>query len=479
MVHCWRRAYLAAVLIALLTTAGCSPLLRQYVDPKTGRPLTRAERLFQEGERLAAEGKVTLSILAFRQAHRVDPSYEPALRRLGAAYEAQGRRRLAAYFYELLLDRKPRDVEARQALIALCDALGRTGRADELRQNPGGNAPPQATPAGVPSAAARPDLMWEAFLEEQAISGLAAGAGAIYATTQGGSLFALDSQSGEMRWRFVAPKPIVSRPVYSPGPDGPLVLFGAEDSTLYAISAADGRERWRAGARAPIEGAPAVAGDAVYFGSTDGNLYAAQRSSGAPLWQFATGGPIHAAPLVAGDTVYFGSLDRNVYAVDAATGTERWRFATLTGLESTPAMRGDLLFVGANDSRLYCLNAESGREVWRYSTGDAIYATPMVGEEALYVASASQALFALSPQSGELLWRHDVGTFLTTAPASDGRALYLVASADPQLYALDARSGDLLWALDTGDWPTSEPLLVGETLFLGEKDGTVLAYRLP
>ena len=124
----WHKLLLGAALAGLLATAGCAPLA-QYVDPQTLRPLSRAERLFREGERLAQAGKVAEANLAYRQTIQVDPNFQPAMRRLAAAYEAQGRRRLAAYFYEQSLARVPEDNEARRALVQVYLALGKADQA--------------------------------------------------------------------------------------------------------------------------------------------------------------------------------------------------------------------------------------------------------------------------------------------------------------------------------------------------------------
>ncbi len=467
-----------ATLIALallgLVASGCAPL-SQFYDLRSLRPLTRAERFYREGERLAAEGKVSESLLAYRQATTADPGYVPAQRRLAAAYEAQGRRRLAAYFYERVLERTPQDRDTRLALLAVYDALGQADRANDLRLTLGTDAPP----ASASGPQAGPRLLWSTTLEEQAISGLGVGPSALYAATQGGNLYALDRATAQMLWRVTAPKPIVSTPLYSPDPALPLVFFGAEDGMLYAVSPSDGHEVWHFRAQAPVYGTAAVGGDTVYFGSVDGNLYAAQRSSGDLLWKFTTQDAVHAGPLVAGDTVYVGSLDGNLYALDAGTGQERWRFAAAAAVESTPAVVGERLYFGANDSRLYCLDVRDGSELWEFSTGDSIYARPVLGERDVFLASASHALYGLTLDKGTEFWRFEAESFLTTTPAYDGQVLYFVAASDPRLYAVEAAHGREVWTLDTGDWPSTEPLLSGRVLYLGEKDGTILAYQLP
>ena len=99
--------------------------------------------------------------------------------------------------------------------------------------------------------------------------------------------------------------------------------------------------------------------------------------------------------------------------------------------------------------------------------------------ETVYVTSASQAIFAVNAATGKLLWRYDTATILVTRPALEDGTLYFVASADPQLYALEAQTGKLLWKQETGDWPSTEPVIAGSALYLGGRDGSVVAYRLP
>lgn len=465
----------ALALVGLLTTSGCGSAINRYVDLRRLRLLSRAERLYYRAEELAQEGKPAEALLAYRQAYQADPSYAPALARLAENYEAQGRRRSAARLYEQYLRYVPEDRDARQALLDLYIDLGDVARAAALAGKLGVPVPPaeqSAPPAGFA-------LRWESFLEDQAVSGLAASEDTVFAATQGGSLYALAAEDGSERWHFAAEGPIVPAPLYSSTGTQPLVIFGDQSGTVYALSPADGREVWRFRAHGPVFGAPAAAGDTVYFGSTDGNLYALARTDGARLWTFAAGEPIHAGPLATGDTVYFGSLSHELVAVDARTGAERWRFAALAPVESTPAFADGHLYFGANDSRLYCLDPRTGDELWHYSTGDSIYATPAIGTDVLYLASASHDLYALSADTGELQWQYRGESFLTTAPALDGSTLYFVATADPHLYVLNAATGDLVARIDTGDWPSGSPLLLGRDLYLGEKDGSVLAYRLP
>lgn len=448
-----RKLYIfLAVLVLLAGTAGCS-VINEYISLNPLRLRSASERLYQEAERLMAANKKAEAILAYRQIYQADPTYQPALRQLALAYADQGRRRLAAYFYQRLLILNPSDADASRAL------------ADIQR---------------YPFETADIQTVWQTFIEEQAISGLVLGENTLYVTTQGGTLAAVSTLDGSIRWQQTLSKPILGSPAYSADPNQPLVIVGCEDKILYALSASDGTPRWSFLAQAPIYGAVAISGNVVYAGSVDGTLYALNRNDGTMLWEFRTAGALHASPTVADGLVYVGSLDRTLYALDSQSGKPVWRFDANAVVETTPVIQGNLLFFGANNSRLYCLDRLTGQELWRYSTGDAVYASAVTGKQVVYVASTRQALLAVQMDTGKLLWRYDSATFLTLPPAYDPLTdrLYLAANADPQLYCVDGATGKLLWQFDTGDWPSTGPLLNQRTLYLGGRDGTLSAYLL-
>ncbi|MHB1357087.1 MAG: outer membrane protein assembly factor BamB family protein [Anaerolineae bacterium] len=443
---------LIIVLVLLAGPIGCA-VVNQYVGMNPLRVHDANERLFLEAERLMAANNKAEAILAYRQIYNADPSYEPALRQLAGAYADQGRRRLAAHFLQQLVTLNPADTDASRALADLLTSDGDTVDVQTL---------------------------WQIFIEEQAISGIVLGEDTLYASTQGGTLAAVSTLDGSIRWQHTLNQPILGSPSYSADPNQPLVIVGCEDKILYALAADDGAQVWRFETFAPIYGAVTTSDGIVYAGSVDGTLYAIKRDDGALLWEFLTAGALHASPLVADGIVYIGSFDRTLYALNAKNGTLIWRFDANAAVETIPVIQGDLLFFGANNSRLYCLDRLTGLVIWRYSTGDAIYASAVVGEQVVYVASTRQALLAIQMDTGKLLWRFDTATYLTMRPEYDsleGR-LYLAANADPLLYCVDSVSGKLLWQFDTGDWLSTGPILSQRTLYLGGRDGTVSAYRL-
>jgi len=66
-------------------------------------------------------------------------------------------------------------------------------------------------------------------------------AGLVYFGSGDGNVYALDAQSGDMRWKFRTGDVVHASPAYADG----VVFFGSWDSYFYAVDARTGQERWR------------------------------------------------------------------------------------------------------------------------------------------------------------------------------------------------------------------------------------------
>jgi tetratricopeptide (TPR) repeat protein len=87
-------------------------------DPAAAR--RRAERAYKQGVRSFVEGKTAAARSSFRAATKADPSYAPAYRGLGLAYEREGdaRRAIWALRKYLALEPNAQDAESIRARVA-------------------------------------------------------------------------------------------------------------------------------------------------------------------------------------------------------------------------------------------------------------------------------------------------------------------------------------------------------------------------
>lgn len=229
--------------------------------------------------------------------------------------------------------------------------------------------------------------------------------GTVYFGAYDGNLYALDSASGALRWKFQTMGPVRSSPAVAYG----TVYVGSLDGNLYALDARTGVEKWRSPSIAwewsvpQVHSSPAVAYGAVFYGGRDSYLRSLNAATGAENWKaFHDGSWVVGSPAVAGGVVYEVSSDSQfIQAVDAATGAEKWRFFTGHNVFASPAITKDTLYVGefnaysfTDDSYFYALDIKDGSERWRFATKGST-SSPVVDDGVVYFGTDDGFLYAL------------------------------------------------------------------------------------
>jgi outer membrane protein assembly factor BamB len=100
-----------------------------------------------------------------------------------------------------------------------------------------------------------------------------------------------------------------------------VVYVASADGNVYALDANSGVMKWKYPAGV-YTSSPAVANGIIYVGSDDDNVYALNASTGKELWSYDTGGFIsYASPTVANGILYIGSDSGTVYAFGLPNGS--------------------------------------------------------------------------------------------------------------------------------------------------------------
>jgi alcohol dehydrogenase (cytochrome c) len=265
-----------------------------------------------------------------------------------------------------------------------------------------------------------------------------------------------------VRWRFRLPAG--SR--YGSFASTPLVVgrrVYAEDlaSNVYALDAQTGRIRWRVRFRAPNDGPNGLAAAGMrLFGATDTSVFALDRRTGRRLWahrlvnvreQFVDIAPLAARGLVFAATVGYPPGGRGaLYALDQRTGRIRWRFGTIRDPWRYPSAGGGGAWYApslAPDGRLYVGTANPGP--WGGSgrrPNGGMYPGPV---------PYTDAMVALDSRTGRLLWyhqvtRHDVRDYdFEASPIVAGRIVYGAGKAG-RVVGWDRLDGRRLWSRAVG-----------------------------
>jgi outer membrane protein assembly factor BamB len=159
--------------------------------------------------------------------------------------------------------------------------------------------------------------------------------------------------------------PLWVRPVDTTVTTAPVVdsrrstLFvGTQGGTVLALDTATGTVRWSAALGAAVSATPALAGDTLLVPVAGGRLVAlAAAGCGAatcaPGWSAATGGDVGVQPAVAGGVVYTGSASGSVRAFaaagcGAATCPALWSDTAPGEVTGAPAVSNGQLYVGTS-----------------------------------------------------------------------------------------------------------------------------------
>ena len=271
--------------------------------------------------------------------------------------------------------------------------------------------------------------------------------GVLFVGTANGNVFAIDQETGCIRWRFVANSSIRSSLNLDTTSDGKTTLYFADDlGTVYAVTANQGRLRWKRSVRwFPVS---VISGSLAFH---DDRLFV-------PVSTFETA-------LAGLDSYPCCRSHGGVAALDAIDGSIAWEFHT------TP-------------QAMNYGTTSAGTDIWGPS-GAAVWTTPAIDAERglLYIGTAqnmsppatgnSDSIIALDIDSGEEAWtfqalagdvwnvachlggancpedsgpEFDFGGAITLTRNAKGKDIIVAGQKSGHVYALDPDDdGAVLW----------------------------------
>jgi serine/threonine-protein kinase len=320
----------------------------------------------------------------------------------------------------------------------------------------------------------------------------------VIAVPAGGSLIALDAQSGDLRWQYDPHEGVWDRAYAT---DGRRIYVGIGGGGLVALDAESGEVLWTEDLGIEVQLPALVEGGLLYVSTTfvgpdlqnnhDGRakLFTLNAVDGTERWSLETENYILQTPALHGETLYLAGnyLAREpveqgghmrLYALQASDGSIRWSYESEDGFpKRLYANDSTVSFIGYQDF-VSGVDADDGQLRWRRDTGN--WVPSLMGEaDNIYFGSANTIVHALKLGTGDVLWQHNIeeGTFnyVLGAPILVEGELYFL-SQHGDIMALDAQSGDLLWKLPTGITSRVGMHLFDGWIFLGDEDGVIYAY---
>jgi outer membrane protein assembly factor BamB len=378
-------------------------------------------------------------------------------------------------------------VIARVALVlAAASALGCFGATVRRADQRGGHE----YPAGVTALRWRTPINQRELFEprpEECASGAVVGNRLIIGS-RAGQVVALDLADGKIVWQTPVSGGVDAEARFDPSYGQ--VYVGTDDGFVYAVDPQSGGIRWSYRGKGAIERRPELGGDAIYVASAADRLVALEPRTGKSIWQYERESPEgftihgHSGPRLHRGLVYTGFSDGFLMALNAGTGDVVWARSLASASEqyvdvdSTPATLGeDVLLASSYSGGLYALSATSGDVRWRLGIEGAS-GVQVIGDR-LYFAAPRDGLTALT-LTGDILWRQGLAEAGDLTPPVGVGPLLVFSGSRAGLFLVDRASGKLLEIFNPGRGMCASATIGpdGHTLYALANSGTVYALTL-
>lgn len=346
---------------------------------------------------------------------------------------------------------------------------------------------------------------WKLALGVRATASPAVDHGTVYLGTYSGRFYAVDAATGTLKWKFLtegerrfAGKHLHgSEPAAETMPDpfdcylsspavwNGAVYFGSGDGDVYALDTATGTLKWKFHTGDVVHASPAISDGTLFIGSWDSYFYALDAATGKEKWRFKTGEDhdiynqvgIQSSAAVMDGVVYFGCRDSNLYALNAGTGQKQWAFNNKgSWVISSPAVQaGKVYFATSDSSMFYALDAKSGTPIFSLNfKGWPLFSSPAIAGAMLYIGSNQGKLIAIDLASQKSAWTFETDASRQNGPAltkPDGTPNYEVAFTDNFYDSMVIGVSKMM----TAGTVLSSPVVVNNVIYVGSTDGFLYA----
>lgn len=293
----------------------------------------------------------------------------------------------------------------------------------------------------------------------------------IYAATADGYVYAVDAQTGALRWMtqittagyeirrpchignlvcFVLPSAMIFYDRYSGTPvrmietrfatgsaavsDGARFYVGGIDQKLYAFSPAVDFEIWKTRADGQVVSRPALMGEYLYFVGDRGTVYACTAANKRFYWKSRRPGSVIADLATDDNGVYVASLDYSLYLLDPAFGGLRWRTRFSGPLTEPPVLTPKVAYQYSSQDGLVAVNAETvgvqQRVRWTVPNGRSVLT---VDGNSVYIFTVDRQIIEVDVETGRIAASIPAPGFEYVMPTTRTVAL-LLASKDGRLF---------------------------------------------
>jgi outer membrane protein assembly factor BamB len=264
----------------------------------------------------------------------------------------------------------------------------------------------------------------------------------------GQRMYALDKATGNQKWRYPIGEPLAanfrSSCVLAEG----TLMAAADNKTIFAADAFSGQPRWQYANPLPIVGSPVAVGKFLIFEQSDNSLMALNISDGTLAWKES----LRIFDGVMGslgtylDNVLVFTNSFKLFSIDVATRKTNWEtmFSSLSP-DVSATVFGDTLFVNSGEF-LTALNAGTGRSKWQANIGETLAFNPAVSTDGILVTTRDGMVYGVDNGGRPTLKKPvDLGS---TPVCNLGVVdkLAAICTSNGSMNLLNMKSGQIIWS---------------------------------
>lgn len=226
--------------------------------------------------------------------------------------------------------------------------------------------------------------------------------------TGNNSLYSLDASSGKQNWLYTKQDASSlsvrggSKPAYANG----TIYVGFSDGSVVALLSQSGAVKWEVQLSnnkrfRDVDSDPVIEKEFLYLSGFDDSFYCLRTSTGEVVWKQNKGG--YGTPLVTGKVIYYAATSNELLALNKETGQINWSYKLKEGIATPPVFYKGIVAFGESSGPLHFVDGTSGKQVAFFNPGRGLLGKPLVDEKAnqLFFISGEANLWAL-----EIGWKY-------------------------------------------------------------------------
>lgn len=332
---------------------------------------------------------------------------------------------------------------------------------------------PTRTPPELERLDSVPELAWAAPTGRGVTGAPAVGERVTVIASVDRWVYALDTRSGELFWRYRGPDAFGVGAVMGGG--AVYVATEAGDGFVTSIDLYTGKRRWQV--RGGLVSAPLVLRDTTLYAVTNaGLLLALDTRTGATRWSRVAGSS-RGGPLVTPTFIAIPSLSDSLFVFATDGGRALTRVALPGGVTAPLAMIRDSLIVAASPAGgVFALALPHGTVAWRVDTRDPIPGAPVVHGDTVFAITNACALWQIPSGAPGAASSISLPCRTRTGPTilRDG---VLVATVAGDLLFHERSGSSRRWTLSVGGELRHPPIVQHGQIVVAPVLGDVVSFR--